>query len=119
MLEFNNPFKLYLFKNKNTVDWAIRVNSNYVHTYTIPQEQFEELLANWSKPEGYGILIKNIHISVQYKKFSPRPELAAASYLKLTVYNQNMQHHFRFDLSDMIELEKDYFYQKNNQMYWD
>jgi len=42
-----------------------------------------------------------------------------ASYIKITAYNNGMQHHFRFDLADMIELEKDYYYQKNNGMYWD
>ena len=119
MLAFNRPFKLYLFKTKQSVDWAVRVNDNYVQTYTIPQDKFEELLAKWSKPEGYGVLINNIHISIQYKKTTPRPESAPTSYLKLTVYNTNMQHNFRFDLADMIELEKDYFYQKNNPMYWD
>ena len=119
MLAFTKPFKLYLFKNKNSVDWAMRVNDNYVQTFSIPQDQFEELVANWSKPEGHGILIKNIHISVQYKKWSPRPETVSASYLKITVYNNGMQHHFRFDQCDMIELEKDYYYQKNNTMYWD
>jgi len=119
MLNFNKPFKLYLFKNKNVVDWAFRIDNNYAQTYEIPQEQFEELLENWGKSEGYGILIKNIHISIQYNKFSPRPESSPASYLKITIYNSGMRHNFRFELTDMIELEKDYHYQKNNQMYWD
>jgi len=119
MLPFTKPFKLYLFKDRNTVDWALRVNDTYVQTYTIPQQSFEELIVNWQRPEGHNIAFNNIHFSVQHKKWTPRPEGLPASYIKITAYNNGMQHHFRFDLADMIELEKDYYYQKNNGMYWD
>lgn len=119
MLPFHKPFKLYLFKDKQQVDWAIKVNDSYVQTYTISKEQFEELISNWQKPEGYGILLNTMHISVQYKKYSPRPESHPASYVKITIYNSGMRHNFRCDLSDLIEIEKDYYYQLNNHMYWD
>jgi hypothetical protein len=119
MLSFNKLFKLYLFKNKSAVDLCIKVTDSYVQTYTIPQEQFEELIINWQKPEGYGILINNVHINVQYKRHSPRPESQPVSYVKITIYNSSMRHNFRCDLSDLIDLEKDYYYQVNNKMYWD
>ena len=119
MLEFKKPLKMYLFKDKRTVDLSLQVSDNYVQTYTIPQDTFQELIKNWQKDEGYSFKLEQSGWFVQYKKTTPRPESLPESYIRITVWNNGMSHNFRFEFSDMWDLEKEYFYQSNNTMYWD
>ena len=52
---------------------------------------------------------------VEHKQHTPRPEQALASYIKISTIDE----HFRYNYEDMLALERDYFYQTNNKMYWD
>jgi hypothetical protein len=115
MLPFKKPLKIYLFKDKQSVDITIRVTDSHAHTYAMPAEQFEYLLDNWNGNNGCSFTTPNQHWFVHYKTTTPRPESALASYVRISVNNQQ----YRVDHSDMIDLVKDYYFQKNNKMYWD
>jgi hypothetical protein len=116
MLAFKKPLKIYLFKDKQSVDITIRITDAHAHTYSLPVLQFEQLIAHWLDPNGWSAQTPSgQHWFVHYKTTTPRPESAAASYVRISVNHQQ----YRVDHSDMTDLAKDYFYQANNKMYWD
>ena len=115
MLPFKKPLKIYLFKDKQSIDITIRVTDAHAHTYTMSAEQFEYLLDNWLDNNGCSFTTPNQHWFVHYKITTPRPESAPASYVRMSVNHQQ----YRVDHSDMMDLVKDYYFQKNNKMYWD
>jgi hypothetical protein len=118
MLEFTDTFKIYLFKDKQKVDWSIRVSSNHVHTYSLTVEEFEGMLNNWKQPAGYTFSIGGTHAFVQHKTTTPRPESKPTSYVRITIW-KGVDYQYRVDYSDMVALEDSYHHQKNNVMYWD
>jgi hypothetical protein len=118
MLEFTDTFKIYLFKDKQRVDWSIRVSSNHVHTYSLTVDEFEGMLNNWKQPAGYTFSIGGTHAFVQHKTTTPRPESKPTSYVRITIW-KGVDHQYRVDYADMIALEDSYHHQKNNVMYWD
>jgi hypothetical protein len=116
MLSFNKPFKLYYFKHKNVVDWSLRVSDNYVKTFRFRPEDFSYLMSAWHKKGGCQITTQNnVSMWVEHKQHTPRPEQSPASYIKISTHDE----HFRYTYEDMLALERDYFYQTNNKMYWD
>ena len=119
MLNFTDNLKIYLFKNKNTVSFSVKISENCVHEYSFTTEEFEEFINNWDSPQGVDKAYSGRHWSVKHKRSTPRPESAPASYVRLSVYTHNIGIHHRVEYSDMMAIRKDYFYQKNNQMYWD
>ncbi|CAB5214572.1 hypothetical protein UFOVP190_171 [uncultured Caudovirales phage] len=120
MLTFDKPFKLYLFKNRKQVEWSMHVAENYVHTYTLAQDIFERILDEYRNPMGFKHQLQvGVHWTVEHKTVGPRPECQPVDYVRITIYNQNMAHNYRFDLEDMLNLERDYIRQLNNKMHWD
>ena len=118
MLAFNKTFKIYLFKDKKSVDLTIRIADNYAHTYTISQLDMEALLKNWDTPGGYSFKLGNSTGFIQHKTTTPRPTSAPADYVRISIW-AGIQHQYRVDSRDMIELEEDFGYQCNNTMFWD
>jgi hypothetical protein len=119
MLEFTKPLKIYLFKETNDVSISIRVSSTCVNSYTLKTEEFEKILGFWNKKGGCQIQTNNAVWHVQHKTSGPRPESAVCSYVRIAIYLGNQAFHYRVDYNDVYEMQKDYFYQKNNKMYWD
>jgi hypothetical protein len=119
VLEFTKNLKIYLFKEKDKVSFSVKVSNSYVNEYSFSIAEFEEFISQWNMPGGIDKHYSNGHWSVMHKKSTPRPESASASYVRLTVYKNGIGNHHRVDYSDMLEIQKDYFYQKNNKMYWD
>jgi hypothetical protein len=120
MLTFDKPFKLYLFKKRKQVEWSLRVSENYVHTYTLAQDLFERILQEYRNPMGFKHQVSiGIHWTVEHKTIGPRPECTPVDYVRITIYNQNMAHNYRFDLADMLKLERDFRYQCANTTHWD
>lgn len=119
MLEFSSNLKMYLFKDKDRVIFSIKVSDSMVSEYNFTIQEFEHFLDNWNKPEGLELKTSSNHWSIGYKTQTPRPERAATSYVRLSVYANGFGFHHRVDYTDMYNLQKDYFYQKNNVMYWD
>jgi hypothetical protein len=115
MLPFKKPLKIYLFKDKQSIDITIRITDAHAHTYTMPVDRFEYLLDNWLDNNGCSFTTPNQHWFVHYKTTTPRPESVPASYVRISVNHQQ----YRVDHSDMMDLVKDYYFQKNNKMYWD
>jgi hypothetical protein len=118
MLEFKNPLKIYLFKDRDFVDFAIRVSANHVVTYALPREVFSEFIKHWRDPQGYSFQHNGQGWNIQYKTTTPRPEMARASYVRISVC-VGPTYHYRVDHEDMVTLEKEFFYQTHNTMYWD
>lgn len=120
MLNFTRPLKTYLFKDRNVVDLNIRVSDNAVNAYTFSAEEFEYLLEHWQDHSGIEFRIDNNYWHVQWKKRGPRPRCEAADYVKISVsVNTGQTFHYRVDFMDMHQMQQEYFYQKNNKMYWD
>ena len=116
MLPFNKPFKLYYFKNKNIIDWSLRISDNYVKTFKFRPEDFSSMMKSWHVKGGCQIsTYNNITINIEHKKYTPRPDSIPTSYIKISINDEQ----FRYDYEDMLVLERDYFYQTNNKMYWD
>lgn len=119
MLAFAKTLKIYLFKHKQQISLSIRISDNTVNTFKLDQENFEKLLYNWQQPSGIELNITGNYWTIQHKTRGPRPERATTSYVRITVSTNNIEYNYRVDYTDMIELEKDYYYQKHNTMYWD
>jgi hypothetical protein len=119
MLNFTKTFKLYVFKKDGRVDIAIRIANHYVQTYNLSIDEMKELLSKWDTPEGFNQKINNMSWMVQHKKSSPRPVQTPVDYVRFSIFINGVGNNFRVDADDMLALEKDFFYQINNRMYWD
>ena len=119
MLEFTKNLKIYLFKDKDKVSFSVKVSDCFVNEYSFSILEFEDFISQWNAPGGIDKQYSNGHWSVMCKKTTPRPESVSAGYVRLTVYKNNIGNHYRVNYSDMLEIQKDYFYQKHNKMYWD
>lgn len=119
MLKFDSVFKLYLMKNTNKVKLAIKVSDNLVNEFFFNQEQFDQIMNGWENNKGIEIKVDSINWHFAHKKNSPRPVNQPTSYVKISAYVNSMGLHYRVSYDDMINLKKDYFYQKNNKMHWD
>lgn len=119
MLIFKKLFKLYVFKNKQQIDLSIRVTEEYVQTYTLSISKFTELLSTWNTT-GFSKQVDDGHYwVVEHKHNAPRPSTEQVSYVRLSISKNGVVHHFRVDADDIIDLEKDFYYQLNNKMHWD
>ena len=118
MLPFTENLKLYLFKNKHQVSLSVKVSDTCVNSYNLSTHEFEKILEVWDK-EGFDGIASGNWWSVCHKKTTPRPESLPTSYVRLSVSVNGQTFHHRVEYLDMSKLEKDYFYQKNNKMYWD
>ena len=119
MLNFTSNLKIYLFKEKDKVSFSVKVSDSCVYEYSFTVKEFEEFISNWDTPAGVNKSYSGIYWSVCHKKSTPRPECGPASYIRLSAYNNNVGVHHRVDYIDMLNVRKDFFYQKNNKMYWD
>jgi len=118
MYNFKKNLKIYLFKDKKSIDFSIKVSKNCVNVYWLNQEEFEEIITNWKT--GIDKNIGKLHWCIQHKKTGSKPEKAPTSYVRISVStNFAPSFHYRVDYNDMLDMEKDYFYQKNNIMCWD
>ena len=108
-MKFTQPLKIYLFKDQNRVDVSVKVNDTLVNGYRFTISDFEKIVDNWQG--GYAV--------VEYKKHGPRPERKLDPYVRFSISIGYGTFHHRLTYNDMLQLEKEYFYQKNNKMYWD
>lgn len=116
---FNNSLKLYLFKKENRVKFSIKVSDVCVNTYNLDIEQVEYLLSKWKENLGAEFNYGKADWHVVWKKCGPRPENAPTSFVAINIHYPGQSFHYRVSYDDMITLEKDYYYQKNNKMHWD
>ena len=116
-MKFTKTFKIFLFKDKGKVDFTIKVNKVLAITYWLSVNDFETMLAGWKK--GVNVEANNQHWHLEYKKFGPRPESQQNPYVKISVSANSQRFNYRVTYAEMEMLEKDYFYQKHNEMFWD
>jgi hypothetical protein len=118
-MKFSKAIKIYLHKDNKMVDMSIRVSDSYVIGYNVPVHDFEYILANWQNKGGMNVDVDGADWHIGYKKSSPRPESTPASYVRISVSHRGTRNHHRVTHGDMLLLEREYFYQKHNVMYWD
>jgi|SaaInlV_100m_DNA_5_1039725.scaffolds.fasta_scaffold105839_2 hypothetical protein len=109
---FTDVFKLYLFKNRERVKLTVMVTETYGVTYLWDQEKFEEMITTWQ--DEWSGKARGTDIFVGPKK---SPE-GRERFVRFSGYGQYGTEH-RFSYNQMRELNKEYFYQKNNKMPWD
>lgn len=116
-MKYKKNIKLYLFKSLNKVDISLKVTKKLIITYHLSVEKFELLLNNWQK--GVNLEEDNFYWYVQHKKSGSRPENKKASFVRCSISKNGSTFHYRFTYDDLVLLEKDYYFQKNNIMHWD
>lgn len=120
-MKFDKMFKIYLHKDRDKVDISIKVSDSFVIGYDLSCSQFEYILANWKNNGGMNIgdYKHEGDWFIQLKKTTAYPESASTSYVRISVSKNKIRNHHRVSYDDMILLEREYFYQKNNVMHWD
>jgi hypothetical protein len=118
-MKFSKPLKIYLFKKENRVKLSIMVTDSCVNTYNLDVKHIEFLLKNWKSDIGAEFNYGKSDWHVVWKKCGPRPENAPASFVAINIHYPGQAFNYRVSYDDMVALEKDYFYQKNNKMHWD
>jgi hypothetical protein len=109
---FENSVKMYYFKDTKDVSFSIRVNDNFVNTYRFTEEQFDKIIENWNKPGGIEFRTNNGSWMFQHKKRGPRPVCEPANYVRVDFWRDEQSFHYRLSYDNMINIVKDYFYQK-------
>ena len=116
-MHFDKTFKIYLFKENARVDFTIKVNNHLAITYWLDVKDFETLLNGWRN--GVNMEEGGRHWYMEHKKHGPRPESKATSYVRLSISGNGQRFNYRVKYSEIEMLEKEYFYQKHNKMFWD
>ena len=116
-MKYTKPIKIYLFKDQNRVDVSVKVTDDLVNGYRFTIDEFEKIINNWK--HGVEFQFEGGYAVVEYKKHGPRPERKIDPYVRFSISIGYGTFHHRLTYDDMITIEKEYFYQKNNKMYWD
>lgn len=111
-MKFTTKFKLYV--ENNNVKLSIKVNSSFVNTYIFSTKQFEDIIDNWRT--GIEFRTGNGSWMFQHKKRGPRPVCEPANYVRIDFWRDEQSFHYRAAYDEMIKLEKDYYYQKANNV---
>jgi len=114
---FNDPIKIYLFKDEQLVKVSFKISDYVVTNRDITQESFEHILENYNINDGVqGIeMHDNGKIWWYHSKFGPRPECIPAD---MVCINFN-RFSFRISSDEMNRIKENYYHQKNNKMHWD
>ena len=114
---FNDPIKIYLFKDEQLVKVSFKISDYVVTNRDITQESFEHILENYNVGDGVqGIeMHDNGMIWWYHSKFGPRPECIPAD---MVCINFN-RFSFRISSDEMNRIKENYYHQKNNKMHWD
>lgn len=111
-MKFTTKFKLYV--ENNNVKLSIKVNSSFVNTYIFSPKQFDNIIDNWRT--GIEFRTGNGSWMFQHKKRGPRPVCEPANYVRIDFWRDEQSFHYRAAYDEMIKLEKDYHYQKANNV---
>ena len=116
-MKFDKIFKIYIFKEKNRVNLSLRASDSLVIEYRMNVEHMKYILENWKNgteiDTGHNVWL------IEYKKYGPRPERKYGPYVRISVNHGGIKFHYRLSYDDMLHLERDFYYQINNMMYWD
>ena len=112
---FMTPIKIYLFKDRQRVKMTVMVRPTFGITYLWEQEQFEYMLENWQNECNCKALGANIFVG---PKKSKDPQHEDEKYVRFSAMTQYGTEH-RFSYRVFMNLEREYYRQKNNEMPWD
>jgi hypothetical protein len=118
-MKFQSSIKIYFLKETEEITLSIKVTDSFVNTYKFTKEQFEKIINEWDQQGGILFKTNNGSWMFQHKKRGPRPLCESANYVRIDYWKGEQSFHYRVDYSDMINMCKDYYYQKNHKMYWD
>ena len=63
-MKYTTPLKMYLFKERGTVDLSVRVTEELVHGYKFSIAEFETIVNDWQS--GVQLDTKFGHIYIEY-----------------------------------------------------
>jgi len=112
---FFKPIKIYLFKDRKRVKMTVMVRPTFGLTYLWEQDEFERMITTWQNEFEGKALGANVFIG---PKKSKDPEVKDEKYVRVSIMSQYGTEH-RFSYKTFIELEREYFNQKENEMPWD
>jgi hypothetical protein len=114
MLEFTEPFKIYLFKPQREVKLSIMVSRHVVDTYRVQQDSFEQLMSACADPQGASIQSHGVEWWAQHKHRG-RP----SEYVRISAWFAGASRDYRSTRSQIDLLCAEYDRQKHNRMPWD
>jgi hypothetical protein len=114
MLEFKDPFKIYLFKHSQEVKLSIRINNRVVDTYKLDQMAFEQLLSACQDGNGAEVRSNGISWWAQHKHRG-----RSTDYVRLSAWYAGASREYRTDRYIIDNLCAEYLRQKQNPMPWD
>ena len=112
---FNSPVKIYLFKNRARVKMTVMVRPTFAITYLWDQAEFERLVTTWQNEFEGKALGTNIFCG---PKKSKDPKMSDDKFVRFSAMTEFGVEH-RFSYNTMLDLEREYFNQKENEMPWD
>jgi len=114
MLQFTDPFKIYLFKHRQQVTLSIRVSNHVVDTYRFEQSAFEQLLSACEDRQGRELDTLGVNWFAQHKHVGKLTE-----YVRISAWVAGACRDYRADTRDISELREEYLRQLANTMPWD
>ena len=112
---FNSPVKIYLFKDRARVKMTVMVRPTFAMTYLWDQPEFERMVTTWRNEFEGKALGTNIFCG---PKKSKDPATEGEKFVRFSAMTQYGTEH-RFSVRTMMDLEREYFHQKENEMPWD
>jgi len=116
-MKFDKVFKLYIFKKDDVAKLSLKVNENLVVEYKMKINEIKHIVDNWKT--GVDFSTDNNNWFIEYKSYGPRPESVYSPYVRFSVSQDRFKFHYRLTYNDMLDLERDFYYQINNKMYWE
>ena len=112
---FTKPIKIYLFKDRKRVKMTVMVRPTFGMTYLWEQPEFERMIDTWQNEFEGKALGTNVFIGPKKSKDEKTKD---EKYVRMSFMTQYGTEH-RFSYAVMLDLERDYYHQKNNEMPWD
>jgi len=116
-MKFDKVFKLYVFKEQDRANLSLYANDSLVIEYRLTIKELQHIVDNWRT--GVDFTTDYNCWCIEYKLHGPRPERKYSPYVRLSVNHTDCKFHYRLTYDDMLELERDFSYQLNNDMYWE
>lgn len=116
-MKFDKVFKLYIFKDTDRANLSLQASENLVIEYRMCIKELQHIVDNWES--GVELTTDNNTWFIEYKLYGPRPERKYSPYVRVSVNHSGCKFHYRLTYDDMLELQREFYYQMNNDMYWE
>lgn len=114
ILEFNDPVKIYVFKNENRVKISFLITPTCVLDKWVSIDQFDHICKNWNTGVC-GLETDGGRVWWEYRTAGPRPECKPAAFVAISWGEWN----FRLSVGFMEQLSNTFYQQLSGKNYWD